>query len=552
MLAASRKRAAVAAAVAAAVVVLPPLAWLAFHGSLSLASRGPAPPDAIARGLLARSLAIAGGTTAVALALGVPFGWLTARHRLFARETLLWGSLLPALLPSYAAAFAWSLLLGREGPVAVILAACGWRGTVPATYGSPLLAVWVLGSTVWPIVAWFTIAAARSVPTELEDAAREHLPPGAAALFAARPVLHGSVFAAVLLVFLIALADFAAPSALGVATYPVEIVTRFQMDRNPAMTARLAVPLLLVVVPLVACHRRLLATALPAAPATAPRLLPPPHWAAPFCALTLVFTAALPLAQLFAASFPLRTYLYVFRESGDHLINTAITAGSAACLATALALWQVWSGRGRTPALLEVPLSVGYAVPGSLVGVAMIQLLNRPGPVGWLYTSMAGLAWTYVALFYAFALRSIASGLPAVDADLVDDARLCGASAWTQLRVAAWPALRSRVLLGGTLVALLASREVDATGLLRIPGGDTIAFRIHDYLHFSPTPQVAALCVLLTAGGATVGGLVVRAVLRRDRATWYALQCAGECSAGNPTAGRPRRRRSRRASTMPG
>jgi ABC-type Fe3+ transport system permease subunit len=61
-------------------------------------------------------------------------------------------------------------------------------------------------------------------------------------------------------------------------------------------------------------------------------------------------------------------------------------------------------------------------------------------------------------------------------------------------------------VIGGMLVALLAAREVDATGLLRIPGGDTIAFRIHDYLHFAPGPNVAALCVLLVALSAAIAG----------------------------------------------
>jgi ABC-type Fe3+ transport system permease subunit len=60
-------------------------------------------------------------------------------------------------------------------------------------------------------------------------------------------------------------------------------------------------------------------------------------------------------------------------------------------------------------------------------------------------------------------------------------------------------------------VALLAAREMDATALLRVPDGDTIAFRINDYLHFAPGPNLAALCVLL---------VVLSAVLFTPLAAW--------------------------------
>jgi iron(III) transport system permease protein len=212
------------------------------------------------------------------------------------------------------------------------------------------------------------------------------------------------------------------------------------------------------------------------------------------------------MGVLAAASLPLHTYVMVWEESADHLGNTLLTAGGGALLAVTLALLLGWSTRPRPPRALDVALTLPYALPASLLGVAMIQLLNRPGPPEWLYTSLGGLVWAYAALFFPFAHKSVQTTWAHVDPALLDEGALLGAGAWTQFRTAVWPVARPRAVIGGMLVALLAAREVDATGLLRIPGGDTIAFRIHDYLHFAPGPNVAALCVLLVALSAVIAG----------------------------------------------
>ena len=62
------------------------------------------------------------------------------------------------------------------------------------------------------------------------------------------------------------------------------------------------------------------------------------------------------------------------------------------------------------------------ALPASLIGVAMIGLLNRPGPPGWLYTSLGGLVWLYAALFFPFAYKTLQPAWGHVDGSLLDEA----------------------------------------------------------------------------------------------------------------------------------
>lgn len=501
-----------AGALPALLAVLPPLAWLlvAAARALSQPARGFLDPAAV--GMLLRSAQLAGLAVLFATVMGVPFGWLTARFKLPGCPLLLAGSLLPLLLPTYCGTLAWELLLLREGPLNTTLLRLGWIHRPLAADGCLLMASLVLACTYWPVMAWCTRLAARSVSPTLEDAARLHLPDAQAARWSVRPALTSALPAGALLVFLLALADFGVPNTLGVSVYPVDVVNRFQLERDPGVVARFAAPLLLLVVPLVLLQLRLLAR-VSLAPLNGERVrllsLGRGRWpAVVFCWLLLGVTFLLPLGVLAAYSLPLSTYGAVWAESLDHFLNTLMSAGSAGVLAPLLALACGWATLGRRSTGLDLTLSLSYALPGSLVGVAMIQVLNRPGVFDWIYTSLWGLVWTYVAYFFAFAHKSLQPAWEHVDRELLDEGTVLGAGPWAQFLAAGWPVARPYAVTGGAIVAILAAREIDATALLRVPDGDTIAFRIYDYLHYAPGPNVAALSVLLVLlGAAVVGGV---------------------------------------------
>src|SRR5439155_5932478 len=166
----------------------------------------------------------------------------------------------------------------------------------------------------------------------------------------------------------------------------------------------------------------------------------------------------------------------------------AVSAATAAAASLAVA---------RLSAALDLLVTLPYAFPGSLVAIAIIAVLNRPGILGEIYGTTAPLLWVYLALFFPFAHRAIAPGWRRVDPDLMGEALLAGAGTWARFRAVAWPALAPYAALAGALVFLLSAREMDATSLLRIPGLQTLAFKIQDYLHFYPVPNVAALCLIL-------------------------------------------------------
>src|SRR4051794_17384500 len=116
-------------ALATALVILPPLVWLGAAASSAPFTPGPPLLDPRARGLLLQSLFLASLSAALALAMGVPYGWAAVRYRLPGRKLWILASLLPLLLPPYGAAHAWSQLFSREGALNTALLHWGWIRT---------------------------------------------------------------------------------------------------------------------------------------------------------------------------------------------------------------------------------------------------------------------------------------------------------------------------------------------------------------------------------------------------------------------------------------
>jgi iron(III) transport system permease protein len=502
--------------VPALLLVLPPLVWLAWT-LLQLPKAGFHGLDRVGWSLLLRSLKVSGLATALALGIGTLYGWITAGARGPLKALLAGAALMNLCLPTYAAGYAWKVALQPEGWLTDLLTRAGLP--VPQLFGCWAAAALLFAGSYWPLVAAAVYLALNRIPREQVDAARLHLSNHAAMRWCSRVYLARTLPAVGLLVFLLSLVDFGLPNSLGVPTYPREITNTFQLARNPVETLLVGWPIVLLGLPLLWLQLRLLHHLETAPDTTGVAADPARSWPLATAVMLLVpsLTLAVPLGTLIANSLPLQTYADVWAESADHLGNTLITSASAGLLVTGLALLFGWSARRRKLRLLDLALTLPYALPASLIGIALIQMTQPPSPLRELYSSTAGLLWAYIVLFYPFAHKLLQHAWSQLDESLDADARLHGAGAATRFRVIAWETVRPIAALSTALVALLASRELDATYLLRIPDGDTIAFRVHDYLHFAPGPKVSALCVLLTllaAGAVLLGGWIYRSSAR--------------------------------------
>jgi len=108
--------------------------------------------------------------------------------------------------------------------------------------------------------------------------------------------------------------------------------------------------------------------------------------------------------------------------------------------------------------------------------VVLLALTVRYFAVSWEGMSMAG------------------SGL---DPNLLDVGRMEGARGWALFRHFAWPQLVRPMAATWYVIYLLALWDVETLVLIYPPGGETLALRIFNLLHYGHNAQVNAMCVTL-------------------------------------------------------
>jgi ABC-type Fe3+ transport system permease subunit/sugar lactone lactonase YvrE len=139
---------------------------------------------------------------------------------------------------------------------------------------------------------------------------------------------------------------------------------------------------------------------------------------------------------------------------------------------------------------------LAFLVPGVLLGIGLIQLFNRPW-AAWFYPTAGIVILAFVIRYFALGWYSVLHSLHTVDPDLADDARLNGATRWQMFRFVQWPQIAPAIRVIWYVVFLLCLWDVESMILVVPPGGETLALRIFNLLHYGHNAQVNALCLTL-------------------------------------------------------
>jgi iron(III) transport system permease protein len=509
-----------------------PLARLAVEAVVEGVGRvigaiGSAGADAIAN-----SLWTSAAVTVLAVGGGLALALLTERTDARSRRWLRVAILSPLAIPGFVSAISWAAAYGPGG-LAARLTGIG----LPGLFG-PLGIVLVLTVEALPL-GYLVIVAGMRVRAEpdLERAARAS---GAGPLTTfvtiGLPILAPILLAAAGLVFVTTLNAFGVPAVLGTPAGFVTITTRIYQDlafsASDAAFARvigLAGLLVLLAAGLVAFADRASPRALrrPGGPAGAPGALArPPRGAAIAAWLVVVVGVALPLAALVLtaltravgllpapgnltlANFAAAMDGHAVRALGNSLLLASATAVGAVTLAFVGA--AVSSRRSRTR--LGSAVTLGFAVPGSVLAVAVL-LAYGPG----LRDTLAIILLAYLAKLWALAQRPIASAFDRVPDELLSTARVHGATAGAMVRTVLAPLLAPVLGAAALLVFIFALHEVTISILLYGPTTATLAVVVMNLEQVGDPTVTSALAVLLTLLIATVGAAFL-AVRRRWRA----------------------------------
>lgn len=356
---------------------------------------------------------------------------------------------------------------------------------------------------------------------EAEEAARLDAGPLTSFLRVSLPSARGGVALGGGLVFLLSITEFSIPEALRAQPVLVtEVYTQFGVYYDPAAAARAAILVVLATLPVAAVVLRSLllqrdseelelaasaprtraalsipTTILGVALATAPFLL---------LAWALVTTSRGPEGLLTT----LRETWTITRVEFWFTLRLASIAAATALLVGGIL--GVALAQTRRPFLWRLAVLIPFLIPGPVTGIALkVLLLRPPGSLPFRLDDFLAeiddstipllLAWTFrfaplVAVLVEYQLRS-------VPREWREATRLEARGMLAPLRTWAGIALLPAAAAGFLLSFALVLGEGGAALLLIPPGPTTLSVRLLTLMHYAPTAQVSALCLLIAAPG---------------------------------------------------
>jgi iron(III) transport system permease protein len=285
--------------------------------------------------------------------------------------------------------------------------------------------------------------------------------------------------------------------------YTTEVFTAFAALYDFTRAILLAVPLLMLCLAVAAVAVAVLGDRLVVTRRSAgarPALFD--VWRAPATMAALVMLGValvLPLAILVREALGARSLSAVVAGSADAIANSLLLATTGA---TAVVSVAVWLGYGRARAggrigrVADVLFVVLFAVPSTIVGVGLIGVWNRAGPLGAVYGTDGMLLLGYLARLVPVAALALAASIRYVPVSHEEAAAVSGAGWLRTMWRIVLPQIRLGLLVAWVIAFVLAFGELGVSILVAPPGEATLPIRIYTIIANAPSSHVAALALL--------------------------------------------------------
>ncbi|HTH48698.1 MAG TPA: 6-bladed beta-propeller [Candidatus Limnocylindria bacterium] len=448
--------------------------------------------------LFRNSVGVGFGTALLALVAGVAVALVALAYARL-RPAMLVLAAVNLALPPFLSTNAWLDLTAN------------WRALATpetaALRSLPLTAL-VLATLLWPLTTFLVLGAWAKLQTEQMEA--EPLMRGGRLLRGLLlPSARGELGVAFVVTLALALANFTVPTLFQVRVFTEEFWIRFNTQFDTVGALRAAWPLLLLPLALLALMRGREVSWPRRQVALEDGLLRRQlSWLGPVTLAAsvawLAVSLVLPLATLMGTARTWTELPGAVEAGGGALANSVLLATGSATLVVSLALLSARArSYVRAPSSLPILAAGGRAggwivflLPGVFLGVFLIWACNRPA-LGALYHSLGIVLLALLLRYVAPGHALVAQAFRNSDAELADAARSSGAGPWRVLRDIQWPQVRGGLFAAWYVVYLMCLWDVESVVLIQPPGGETLALRIFNLLHYGHAAQVNALCVVM-------------------------------------------------------
>jgi iron(III) transport system permease protein len=490
------------------------------------------------------------GASIISVLLGGTLALTIGLTDLRTKSVLTLLSVLPLLIPPQISSLAWIRLLDSGTPVRVALEAIVGPITGHPLYGAGGV-TFVMGLEHAPLVFLTAVAAIRRLPCDLVEAARSagggkrHVLAGIIL-----PLLQPALLAGGALAFVSAIGNFGTPALLGIPgrfTVLTTLIYQRLSGFGPSVLGETAALGLLLAILAGAglmvqrdAFRRapILRSAGPSGPILELRRARLPVELVVWIVLLMI--TVVPLLALLAAalvpavgvpltlqSMTLENFTYVLTEyqpTQRAFLNSTLLAAAAAVITALLALVLAYYAeirKWRWMRILDAAADAPYAVPGTVLAIAMILIFLKPLPligISLYGTSFIILA-AYLSRFLALVLRPLSAAMRQIDPTLEEAARLAGAKGPQRLFGIILPTLRPALASGALLVFLTAFSELTLSALLWSQGHETVGVMTFSLQTEGATGQAAAVASLTVFVILVLAGLATLAARRMPKGT---------------------------------
>ena len=478
-------------------------------------------------GYVTQTLTLMIGVGTLTFVVGTGTAWLVTMYRFPCRKWLQWALLIPLATPTYIIAYTYVDVFEYSGIVQPGLRDLfGW--TSPRDYWFPEIrstggAIFVMSFVLYPYV--FLTARASFLKQSVchLEVSRTLGRTSVGTFFSvALPLARPGIAIGVSLAMMECLNDIGAVEFFGVNTLTAGIYSTWLERGNLGGAAQIASVMLIFVFALIWLERlgrsrqRFHHMSQRERKPTRQRLR---GWRAAAatvsCVLPIVLGFAVPGTVL--SQFAIGYFDVAWNEDYFRFVrNSLLLAAIAALSAVVIGLFLAYAHRLARSDFVQIAIrfaSVGYAVPGAVLGIGILIPLTRfdnfvdslardflAVSTGLLLTgTIFSLVYAYVVRFLAISYGNMESGLGRVTPNLAAAARTLGRTSSGALRDVHLPLIRPAVTTAGLLVFVDCMKELPATLILRPFNFDTLATHVYTYasLDLLEESALAALTIVL-------------------------------------------------------
>ncbi|HPZ16560.1 MAG TPA: iron ABC transporter permease, partial [Sphaerochaeta sp.] len=338
-------------------------------------------------------------TTILAILVGVPMGYVTARYNIPGKPLLNAMVVVSLLSPPFIGAYSWIMLLGRNGFITNLVRHIGIE--IPTIYGfKGLILVFTL--KLFPFIYMYVQGALQSFDSSLEEAAENLGVSGFKKLMTVTfPLIMPTITAGAVVVFMTSLADLGTPMLIGEGykVLPVLVYEEYmsEIGGNATMASTLSViiilcSLLVLLLQKISISKRSYSMSGLRPPAV--KKLKPANRVllTALCYLVALLALAPQITTvvtsfikthgpLFVKGFSLDSYRSVWYKLSSNIMRTFLYSTIAMVFMIIIGMFSSYvivRKRSTATSILDFILMSPYVIPGSVLGIILVMAFNKP------------------------------------------------------------------------------------------------------------------------------------------------------------------------------